>query len=83
MKKKEELCIFFKILIVLFFLLFIYVGYRYVKEGIKSQNECDSKVISLEKRRKNAKKICPIKSAGTSMNNREIYVLTLEELGIK
>ena len=72
-----------KILGGLFLLFFIYVGYRYVKEGIKSQNECDAKVISLEKRRKNAKKICPIKSAGTSMNNREIYVLTLEELGIK
>ncbi len=73
----------FKILLVLFFLLFIYVGYRYVKDDIKSRNESEAKVIFLEKRRKNAKKLCTIKSAGTSMDKREIYVLTLEELGIK
>ena len=73
---------FFKILLVLFFLFFIYVGYKYVKDGIKSQDESNAKAISLE-RRKIAKNLCPIKSAGTSMDKRKIYVLTLEELGIE
>ena len=72
-----------KILGGLFLLFFIYVGYRYVKEGIKSQNKSEAKVKTKKKRRNDAKKICSIKSAGTSMNNREIYVLTLEELGIE
>lgn len=74
---------FFKILGIIVFLLFIYVGYRYIKDGTKSQKESELNISLLEKRRKNAQECCPIKSAGTSMDSRKIYVLTLEELGIE
>lgn len=71
-----------KICIFLLFLTFIYVGYRYVKEGTRNQKESEADYILL-KRRENAKRVCPINSNGTSMDNREIYVLTSEELGLR
>lgn len=64
------------ILLFLFFLGTSYVGYRYVKEGVKQNN-------NLMKRRENAKKICPINDApGVSLDKRNIYALTPEELGL-
>lgn len=58
----------FYLFTIVFFFQLVYVGYQYVKVGIQN---------------KNAKKISFIDSNGRSMNNREVYVLTVEELGIK
>lgn len=60
-------------------LAFVYSSYRYVKESHKM-----SQSKSLIERRKRAKEQCYIKDApGVSLDRREIYVLTLEELGIE